>query len=148
MSPVDTRQPDSSKEHAALRRLTVLWLGGTSLAILLVTLAYLLAQQVGGPLVVTGVGDVTWGDVIGFTILGGTIGAVLAHVSRRFAREPRFTFLAAASIGIAGFAVVPFAAAESLETALWLNTFQLLVAVPVIGALQRFLPPDQTDVSA
>ncbi len=97
---------------------------------------------------VTGAGEVTLGNVIGFTILGGTVGAVLAYVIGRFGRRPRLTFLAVTLIALAGYAVVPFTAAESIETAVWLNIFHVVVAVPVIGMLTRYLPGTRASVEA
>ena len=100
----------------------------------------------GRPLVVAGTGEVTLGNVTGFTIFGATVGAALAVAIGRFSRRPRPTFLAVTLIALAGYAVVPFTAAESIGTALWLNLFHLVVAVPVIGMLARWLPGDRTSV--
>lgn len=149
MTAQDTRQPDQvTKTTLPLMRLAKLWAAGTGIAILLVASAYLLAQEIANPLVVTGAGEVTLDNVTGFTVFGATVGAVLAVGIGRLSRRPRPTFLAATTIALAGYAVVPFSASESLETALWLNLFHLVVAVPVIGMLARWLPADWSSVEA
>lgn len=141
MNAVETRKAVGvSTTTRPIRSLAKLWAAGTSIAVLLVVAAYLAAAEVSGPLAVAGSGEVTLGNVIGFTIFGGTVGAVLAYVVGRFARRPGLTFLAVALIALAGYAVVPFTAAESFATAIWLNVFHLVVAIPVIGMLSRSLP--------
>jgi membrane protein DedA with SNARE-associated domain len=97
---------------------------------------------------VASAGEVTLGNVIGFTVFGGTVGAATAYVIGRVARRPRLTFLTVALIALAGYAVVPFNAAESLETATWLNVFHVVVAIPAIGMLTRYLPKDRTSAEA
>ena len=115
---------------------------------LLVAAAYFLANTVTGPLVVTDAGQITLGNVIGFTIIGGTVGAALAYVVERFARSPRLVFLSATLIALSGYAVVPFTASASTQTVLWLNIFHVIVAIPVIGTLTRYLPRNRTTVEA
>ena len=61
---------------------------------------------------------------------------------------PRMTFLAVTLIALAGYAVVPFTAAESTQTAVWLNIFHVAVAVPVIGMFTRYLPGNRTSTEA
>lgn len=124
----------------SLNRLSVLWAVGTGLAVALAALTFVVANKVAGSLVVTGTGEVTLGNVIGFTFFGGIVGAVLAHLIRRFARRPRITFFAVALIALAGYAVVPFTAAENLATAIWLNVLHVVVAIPVVGVLARYVP--------
>jgi hypothetical protein len=124
------------------------WAAGTGTAALLVASAYLLANLFAGPLVITGGGEVTLRDVIGFTALGGTLGAALAYAIDRFAQRPRLTFVAVSLIALAVYAVVPFTAAESIETAVWLNIFHVVVAIPVIGMLTRYLPRVRPSVEA
>ncbi len=149
MTAVDTRQADQvTKTSLPLTRLAKLWAAGTGIALLLVVSAYLVAQELADPLVVAGVGEVTLDNFTGFTIFGATVGAALAVAIGRFSRRPRLTFLAATLIALAGYAVVPLAAAESIGTAIWLNLFHLVVAVPVIGMLARWLPGDRTSVEA
>lgn len=149
MNALDTKKPpEFGTTRRQTRRLTKLWAAGTGIALLAVASAYFLANAIGGPLVVTGAGEITLGNVTGFTILGGTIGAALSYVVGRFARRPRLTFLTVAVTALAGYAVVPFTAAESTRTALWLNAFHLIVALPVIGILIRHLPRNRTAVEA
>lgn len=141
MNAVDTPAAlPASDARGARRRLSILWATGTGVAVVLAASAFAVASRAAGPLVVTGTGEVTLGNVLGFTILGGTVGAVLAHVAHRFARRPRLTFLAVVLIALAGYAVVPFTAAENLATAVWLNILHLVVAIPVVGALSRYFP--------
>lgn len=146
MNAVDTRE--RTEVTPTRRSLAKLWAAGTSAAVLMVASAYFLADAVSGPLVVASTGEIDLANVIGFTIMGGTIGAALAYVVARFARRPRLTFLTASLIALAGYAVVPFTAAESLASAIWLNVFHLVVAIPVIAALTFYLPRNRTPVGA
>jgi hypothetical protein len=144
-----TDAPQTNQITTARRpgaRLGRVWAVATTTAVLLVTAAQLIAQAFADPLIVSGAGEVTRGNVIGFTVLGATIGAALAAGIGRFTRRPRSTFLAATLMALAGYAVVPFTAAESSSTALWLNLFHLIVAVPVIGMFARWLPSARTSV--
>lgn len=149
MNAVHTRRagevPTTRRPIGSLVRL---WAVGTSMAVLLVAAAYLLANEVAGPLVVTGGKEITLGNVVGFTIFGSTVGAALAYVVGRSARRPRLTFLSVTVIALAGYGVVPFTAAESAQTAIWLNIFHVIVAIPVIGMLTRYMNRDRTPVEA
>lgn len=147
MKAVDTRpKGEVSTNRRTIGSLIGFWAAGV--AILLVSAAYLLANAVSGPLVVTDVGEVALSHVVGFTVLGATVGATLAYLAERFARRPRLTFLTVTIIALAGYAVVPFTAAESTQTAIWLNVFHLVVAIPVIGMLTRYLPESRTSDEA
>ena len=115
---------------------------------MLVTVAFQVAKQVSDPLVVSGTGEVTLGNAIGMTIIGATVGAAVAYGIGRFTQRPRRVFVAATLIALAGYAVVPFTAAESVGTALWLNVFHVVVAVPVIVALTRYLPSERVSAGA
>ncbi len=149
MTATDTRQATHvTKTRLSIPHLAKLWAAGTSTAVLLIATAYLVAQVLADPLVVAGTGEVTLGNVTGFTVLGATVGTALAYPIRRFARRPRPTFLAVTLIALAGYAVVPITAAESVQTAIWLNIFHLVVAIPVIGILSRSLPGDRTPTEA
>lgn len=149
MTELETRQAEMvSRTGSPVRGLVTLWAAGTGIAVLLAALAYLTARELTGPLVVADAGEVTLGNVIGFTIFGATVGAALAVAVERFSRRPRPTFLAVTVIALAGYAVVPFTAATSIGTALWLNSFHLVVAVPVVGILARWLPRDRSSVAA
>ncbi|MFZ0012586.1 MAG: DUF6069 family protein [Acidimicrobiia bacterium] len=144
MNAVDTRRvAEVSPTRRPIRSLAKLWAAGTGIAIVAVASVYLLANEVAGPLVVTSAGEVTMSDVIGFTILGGTVGAVLTYVVGRFSRRPRMALLAVTLIALAGYAVVPFTAAETTTIAIWLNVFHVVVAIPVIGMLIRYLPKNR-----
>lgn len=149
MNAVDARQTaEVSTTRRPIKPLAKLWAAGTGIAVLLVAGAYLLADAVGGPLVVEGMGAVTVDNVVGLTIFGGTVGATLAYVIGRFARRPQTTFLVVTAIAVAGYAVVPFTAAEAISTAIWLNVFHIVVAVPVIGTLMRYLPRARAEGAA
>lgn len=141
MNAVDTRPTgEVSTNRRPIGSLIKSWAAGTAIAILLASAAYLLANAVSGPLVVTDLGEIALGNVVGFTLFGATIGAALAYLAGRFARRPRMTFLALTTIALVGYAVVPFTASESTQTAVWLNVFHVVVAIPVIGILTRYLP--------
>lgn len=145
MNAVDTRPAARvSRTPGPIRSLARLWIIGTGLAVLFVTSVYFVADAVAGPLVVAGAGEVTLSNVVGFTLLGSTVGAALAYVIGRLARRPRLTFVAVALTALAGYAVVPFTAAESPETAIWLNALHVVVAIPVITMLKRYLAKDRT----
>lgn len=149
MNAVDTHEASEvSTTRHPISSFVRLWAVGTGIAVLLVASAYQLAVTVSGPLVVTDIGEITLGNVTGFTLLGSTIGAAMASVIGRFTRKPRMVFGVVATIALAGYAVVPFTAAESVETAMWLNSFHLLVAIPVIGTLARSLPTNRTRAEA
>lgn len=149
MNALDTqRAGEVSTTRRPIRSLAKLWAAGTAIAIVAVALVYLLANEVAGPLVVTGAGEVTLSDVIGFTILGGTVGAVLTYVVGRFSHRPRMALLTVTLIALAGYAVVPFTAAETTTTAVWLNVFHVVVAIPVIGMLMRYLPKNPSQREA
>ena len=111
-----------------------MWLGALLAAIAIV------AVNVGFSFYLAHFGD--------YNVVYGSIGAALAYLAGRFARRPRLTFLAVTIIALAGYAVVPFTAAESTQTAIWLNVFHVLVAIPVIGILTRYLTEIRTSVEA
>lgn len=149
MNAVDTRPTgEVSTNRRPLGSLIRFWAAGTGIAILLASAAYLTGNAVSGPLIVTDVGEIALSNVIGFTFFGATIGATLAYLAGRFARRPRLTFLTVTIIALAGYAVVPFTAAESTQTAVWLNVFHAVVAIPVIGILTRYLPESRTSDGA
>lgn len=149
MTAVDTRRAkDITKASVPVKRLAFLWAAATGVAVLLVAAAFLLAQEFANPLVVAGTGEITLANVTGFTVFGSTVGAAIAYFVRRFSRRPRPTFLTVTLIALAGYAVVPFTAAESVQTAVWLNIFHVVVAIPVVGLLSRSLPGDRTSVGA
>lgn len=126
------------------RRLVVEWAKGTGLALMLVSVVYMVSQGLGDALLVSGPNgsstEVTLGNIFGMTLLGGSIGAAMAFALDRWARRPRATFVAVGVLAIGGYAVAPFVAAETLSTAIWLNVFHVTVAIPVVGFLARGLP--------
>jgi len=149
MTAVDTRQAGQvTRNGFPIMRLARLWTAGAGIAVLLVASGYLVARELADTLVVAGVGEVTLDKVAGFTIFGAAVGAALAIAVGRVSRRPNPRFLALTLIAMAGYAVVPFTAAESIGTALWLNLFHVLVAVPVVGTLVRWLPRDQSSADA
>lgn len=81
--------------------------------------------------------------VVFATIIGGAAGTGLAALAGRFLARPRRAFLAVCSLGLVGYATVPFAAAETTSIAIWLNVLHLVVAVAVVGGLARFLPANR-----
>jgi hypothetical protein len=76
------------------------------------------------------------------SVAGSALAVALAWAFGRWAPRPRVTFLAATLVGLVAYAAVPFAAAESIVTALWLNAFHLAVAAPLLVLLGRDLPRD------
>lgn len=118
------------------------------LALLAVMSTYLLARTFGSDLLVAGPGgssvEVTPGSIAGMTVFGGTVAVALTWAFGRWAPKPRAAFLTTTLVGLAAYAAVPFAAAESATTALWLNAFHLAVAMPVLTTLGRRLPKERT----
>ena len=140
MNAVDKRETTHvPTTRRPTRSLATHWAVGTGLALVMVAGVYLLSNAVSGPLVVADIGEVTLANVVGFTFFGAAIGAVLAYAVSRYARKPRLTFLAVTVIALAGYGVVPFTAAETTTSAIWLNVFHVVVAIPVIGLLTRYL---------
>jgi uncharacterized membrane protein len=149
MNAVVTPQPANvSQMRPTKQRLWRLWATGTGIAAILVIVAFQAAKQVADPLVVSGTGEVTLGNTIAMTIIGATVGAAVAYGIGRFTQRPRRVFVAATLIALAGYAVVPFTAAESVGTAVWLNVFHVVVAVPVTVALTRYLPSERVSAGA
>lgn len=139
---------DASVPTQGFRRIVTDWAIGTGIALGLISVAYLIHQALGGPLVVGGPGgtstEVTFGNISGMTVFGGSIGAALAYALGRWAPRPRAAFLTTCGSALVGYAVVPFVAAEAVSTAIWLNAFHLAVAIPVVGFLARNLPTART----
>ena len=149
MNAVVIAQPaDVSLMRRARPSLWRLWAAGTGVAAILVTGALQVVMQVADPLVVSGTGEVTLGNAIGMTIIGATVGAIVAYGIGRFTQRPRRVFVVVTLIALVGYAVVPFTAAESVGTALWLNVFHVVVAVPVIVAFTRYLPSERVSAGA
>ena len=130
------------------RRLLVAGAKATGIGVGAVMTTYLVALAVGSELLVAGPDgtalEVTAGTIFGMTVLGGTIAVVLAWVFGRWSARPRATFVATTVVGVVAYAAVPFAAAESVATALWLNVFHLAVAIPVLVILARMLPRERS----
>lgn len=120
----------------------------TGLGVVAVMATYLVAVGVGQDLLVAGPDgtamEVTTGSIFGMTVLGGTIAVALAWAFGRWSARPRLTFLATTVVGVVAYAAVPFAAAESVASALWLNGMHLAVAIPVLTILARRLPRERT----
>jgi len=120
---------------------------GTTVALGLVLVTYLIADAASGPLLVTQPGsdsaeEVALGAVVAFTILGGAVGLGLALVVNRRSWPPS-TFIAVCAGALALYAIVPFTAAEQTSTAIWLNAMHLAAAAPIIGLLARSLADER-----
>lgn len=133
---------------SAGRSLLVAGAKAIGLAVASVVAAYLVALGLGADLLVAGPDgttmEVTSGMVFGMTVLGGSIGVALAWVFGRWAPRPRVTFLATTLVALAAYAAVPFAAAEAVATAVWLNVFHVAVAIPVLWVLGGRLPRERS----
>ena len=149
MSPTATKPISAATpSNVTTRRLTTLWAKGTGIAILAVAIAFALADVLTGPIFVNGSTEVTLTNVMVFTVIGSTTGAIIAFATARLARRPRRAFHTVTLIALAGYAVVPFTATESLEAALWLNIFHVVVAIPVLWTLTGYLPKDRASAQA
>jgi hypothetical protein len=120
---------------------------GTTVALGLVLVTYLIADAAGGPLLITQPGsdnieEVALGAVVLFTVLGGVVGLGLALVVNRRGWPPS-TFIAVCAAALALYAIVPFTAAEQTSTAIWLNAMHLAAAAPIIGLLARSLADER-----
>lgn len=127
-------------------RTSLLPLAATSIAsaLVAVSLGFFIAEMATGGLQISGSGSavaspVTWANVLGATSLGGATATAAAYLVGRFTREPRRNFLAICGLGVALYSVVPFIAAETVATAVWLDVLHLTVAVPLVGGLLRYL---------
>ena len=125
-----TTTPGSGTTTEAVRPLIRTGMAATALAIAGVTSTYLFSQAVGADLLVSS------GDA--------TMEVALAWAFGRWAPRPRMVFLGTTLVGLVAYAAVPFAAAETVTTALWLNAFHLAVAAPLLGLLSRSLPTDRS----
>ena len=120
---------------------------GTTAALVLVVITYLIADAASGPLLVTQPGsdspeEIALGAVVAFTVLGGVVGLVLALVVNRRGWPPS-TFIALCAAALLLYGVVPFAAAEQTSTAIWLNAMHVAAAAPIIGLLARSLADER-----
>ena len=120
---------------------------GTTVALGLVLITYLIADAASGPLLITQPGgdsieEVALGAVVMFTILGGTVGLGLALVVDRRSWPPS-TFIAVCAGALALYAIVPFIAAEQASTAIWLNAMHVAAAAPIVGFLARSLADER-----
>ncbi len=116
---------------------------GTTVALGLVVIVYLVADAASGPLLVTQPGsdditEIALGAVVTFTVLGGAVGLGLALVVNRRSWPPS-TFIAVCAGALGLYAIMPFTAAEQTSTAIWLNAMHLAAAAPIIGSLARSL---------
>lgn len=120
----------------------------TGLGVVAVMAAYLVAVGVGHGLLVAGPDgtamEVTSGSIFGMTVLGGTIAVALAWAFGRWSARPRVAFIATTVVGVLAYAAVPFVAAETVASALWLNGMHLAVAIPVLTILARHLPRERS----
>lgn len=136
----------------AVRPLLISGALATGLAIVAVATAYAISLAIGAELLVAGpneaIVEVTAGSIVGMTALGGTVAVALAGAAARWSSRPRATFVVTGLVGVLAYAVVPFAAAASIATALWLNVFHLAVAAPLAAVLGRQLPPSRAQAAA
>ncbi len=124
---------------------------GTTVALGLVLVTYLIADAASGPLLITQPGsdsieEVALGAVISFTVLGGAVGLGLALVVNRRGWPPS-TFIAVCVAALALYAIVPFTAAEQTSTAIWLNAMHLAAAAPIISFLARSLADERNQTA-
>jgi hypothetical protein len=120
---------------------------GIALALALVLVGYFAADAMSGPLLVTppggdSVAEVTIGQALMFTVLGGGVGIGLALGAQRLGR-PQASFVAVCVVALVLYGIMPFAAAEETSTAIWLNILHLAAAVPIVGSLARQLPAER-----
>jgi|GEM_PF-6532741 len=141
-----TTTPGARPATPAARPLMKTGIAASAIALAGVTLTFLLSQGTGAELLVASGGDVTTevalGTVLGMSVAGTGLAVALAWAFGRWAPRPRMTFLGTTLVGLVVYAAVPFVAAESVATALWLNAFHLAVAAPLLGLLGRTLPTD------
>jgi peptidoglycan/LPS O-acetylase OafA/YrhL len=120
---------------------------GTTIAVGVVLIVYLVADAASGPLLITQPGSdtadkVALSTVVGFTVLGGAVGLGLALVVNR-RNWPPSTFVAVCVAALALYAIVPFIAADRTSTAIWLNAMHVAAATPIIGLLARSLADER-----
>lgn len=148
MTTKTAHRVDTTGRRRPRQRIRMDWALGTGIALGLVSIAYLIAQSTGAALLVAGPGgtaqEVAFGQVVGMTLVGALVGAVLAYTARRWAPRPRTLFLTITLLALASYGAVPFMAAETTTTALWLNAFHVAVAAPVLWAISRHLPASRS----
>jgi peptidoglycan/LPS O-acetylase OafA/YrhL len=120
---------------------------GTTIALGLVVVTYLVADAASGPLLVTQPGsdditEIALGAVVAFTVLGGAVGLGLALVVHRRSWPPS-TFIAVCAAALALYGIVPFTAAEQTSTAIWLDAMHVAAAAPIISLLARSLADER-----
>jgi hypothetical protein len=79
-------------------------------------------------------------DVLMATVVGSLGAVVLAAVLRRFSRRPRATFLVVCAVSLTLYGLLPVMAAETVDSAIWLNVLHLGVAAPLVAGLLPCLP--------
>jgi hypothetical protein len=105
---------------------------------------YFLANAFGDPLMVTSSpsGDeyakLTPALVIAAIILAG-IGAAAVALIARATKRPATVFLATTIVFFAFLLVAPLTGTEDTSTMVWLIVMHVLVAIPIIGGLARYL---------
>lgn len=143
---------EASAPTAGGRSLLVSGARATGLALVAVLAVHGLSLAVGTDLLVAGPdgapAEVATDMVAGMTVLGGAVALLLAWAARRWAPRPRTAFVVTTVVGVLAYAGVPFAAAESLSTALWLNLYHVAVAVPLVALFGRELPRVRDDATA
>ena len=120
---------------------------GIVAAVIGVVITFLIADAISGPLLVTPAGSDTPEETTVFlaaifTVVGGIVGLGLAVLCRRFLSNPAAAFVGICVVGLILYGILPFAAAEEVATAVWLNVMHLVAAVPIVGGLARDLRAD------
>ena len=79
-------------------------------------------------------------DVLMATAFGSLGAVVLAAVLRRVSRRPRSTFVVICAVSLTLYGLVPAVAADTVDSAIWLNVLHLGVALPLVIGLLPCLP--------
>jgi hypothetical protein len=112
-------------------------------------LVYLVARAAGVPMELTEVFEDHFARMpvvnMAFAALleGGVAGTVLAAACRRWARHPRFTFLALTAVGLLASFALPITSDASTATKVVLSLSHIVVAAIVIPALALALPDER-----
>lgn len=116
----------------------------TAVAVVLALIVYFIAQAATDNLLVDTGGDqpeeVPAFGVVTASIVGGALGTLVAWLTGRFTSRPRQIFLVVCVFGLLLSFTNPFVAAEETATAIWLSLMHIVVAIPVVGSLARYLP--------
>ena len=120
---------------------------GIVAAVIAVVVVWFIADAVSGPLMANDpsgeLAEVPVGSAVVAVIIGGLIGVLIAFLVKGLGR-PVETFVGICVVGLVLYGVFALVQADDVATGIWLNVMHLAAAVPIVGALTRWLQSRQT----